>query len=78
MTQDGDDLVGHFVDIPEVDLEGVAEDLGDAALLGDENGYIMGEGFERGDAEGLGDGGHDVEVGHLEDAFECRRRGGSR
>ena len=36
-----------------VDLEDVAEDFGDAGLFGNDDGDIVGEGFERGDAEGF-------------------------
>src|SRR4051812_9095707 len=70
VLQDGDDLVGHLVDVPEVDLEGVVEDLADAGLFADDDGDVVTHGLERGDAEGLGDGGHDVEVGHLEHALD--------
>src|SRR3954470_8859508 len=69
MLQDGDDFVGHFVDVPEVDLQGVGEDFGDAGLFGDDDGDVVGHGFEGGDSEGFGDAGHDVEVGHFEDFF---------
>ncbi len=37
MTEDGDDFVRHFVDVPEVDFEGVLDDFGDAGLFGDKD-----------------------------------------
>ena len=40
VAQNGDDLVGHLVDVPEVDLQRMGEDFGHARLLGDDDGHV--------------------------------------
>ena len=70
MAKDGDDLVGHFVHVPEVDLQDVPEHLGHTRLLRDDHGHVVGERFERGEAERLGDRRHDIEVGHAKDPVD--------
>ena len=68
MAKDSEDFVGEVFGVPEVDLEHVLEDFGDAALFGDDDRDIMGEGV-RGRCQGFGDAGHDVDVGGTEGAF---------
>lgn len=57
---------GEFVDVPEIDLDGVGEDLGDPGLPRDDDGHAI-HGLERGDAEGLAHRGHDEDVAHGEE-----------
>ena len=45
MPEDGDDFVGHFIDIPEINAEHVGEQLTDARLLRDNDGDIVAHGF---------------------------------
>src|SRR5207237_9476111 len=49
---------------------GVGEDFGDAGLFGDDDGDVVGHRLKRRDTEGFTDAGHDVEVGHFENAID--------
>ena len=66
MAEYGDDFVGHFIDVPEVNFQGIAKDFGDAGLFADDDGNMVIESFEWSDAERLGNAGHDVQAGHTE------------
>ncbi len=71
--EDGEDFVGEVFGVPEVDFEHVLENFGDAALLADDDGDVVGEPFEQGDAERVRETlAHDVDVGSGEGAFEFR------
>jgi hypothetical protein len=63
VAEDGEDFVGEVFGVPEIDLEDVLENFRGAALLADDDGDILGEGVEGGDAEGFADAGHDVDAG---------------
>ncbi len=69
MAEDGEDFVGEIFGVPEIDFEDVLQDFGDAALFADDDRHIVGEGFERCDAERFADAGHDVDVGGAEGSF---------
>ena len=62
IVEEGVDLVGHRIHIPEVHLEGVLQDLGGAGLLGNDGRDAGPHRLEGRDAERLGDGRHDVHV----------------
>lgn len=52
---DGDDFVGEFFLVPKIILEGGTKDFCDAGLFGQDENVAMVGGFERGQAERLGD-----------------------
>ena len=70
MSQDGEYLVRHLVDVPEVHFQRVGQNLRNAGLLGDDHGHVVAERLQRRDPERLGDAGHDVQVGHAEDPVD--------
>ncbi len=53
VTQHGDDLVRHVVDVPEVHLQRVAQDLAHSGRPADQHRHVMSHRLERRDAEGL-------------------------
>ena len=68
--QDGDDLGGHLPDVPEIDLQRMLQDLGNAGLAGEDHRDVVHHRLEGGDAERFGNARHDVEVAQREDPLD--------
>ena len=72
VPQDGHYLIGHLIYVPEIDGEHVSEHFADAGLPGNNDRHVVAHGLERGDAKGLRDRRHNVEVSHAIDFLYVR------
>ncbi len=60
------DGIGHGIDVPIVGLDHIVENFCTSRLLGDDRRHTHLHGFERRDAERLGNRGHDIDIAGLE------------